>query len=308
VPAQLYLHPQYHFDAQPVLYQQVPAGPFAQYQLQNYNATQPLPYNVTGLNTYGLQLNEAVHGYGTILSGNTDYIQDALLYDGSRETSVLSSAFTSPTAQIWSPILSENEFTISPSDTEYATFTTSPVSAQQEVDFRIDIPFEHITNAGQYTQMAPYEPPTISAMFTSAFPSSPLSTISTMSTISHHDSNWTVPAVPSSSHKAEKTSATSGRSTIAKTERQPRKSTAVGPAFRVHKTTKAVVRKEPKNWELAVVELHEKGWKYEEIQKMIEDQYGEKKALSTLRGTKRNIVVPKELRPRSPKWEDVHVS
>jgi len=35
--------------------------------------------------------------------------------------------------------------------------------------------------------------------------------------------------------------------------------------------------KEPEDLELAVVELHDEGWKYDEIQKMIEDQYGKKK-------------------------------
>jgi len=68
------------------------------------------------------------------------------------------------------------------------------------------------------------------------------------------------------------------------------------------------VKKEPKEWELAVVELKLAGYTYEEIRKMIEEEYGEKKALSSLRGTKRNIVTPKDLRPRSPKWEAMHVS
>lgn len=50
--------------------------------------------------------------------------------------------------------------------------------------------------------------------------------------------------------------------------------------------------KEPKEWRVAIVELHRAGCKYEGIQKTIEDRYGEERVLSMLRGTKRNVIVP----------------
>ena len=47
---------------------------------------------------------------------------------------------------------------------------------------------------------------------------------------------------------------------------------------------------------------------YEQIRNIIAAKYGVHKAISTIRGVKRNVVLPPHLRPRKAEWGPEHVS
>jgi len=90
--------------------------------------------------------------------------------------------------------------------------------------------------------------------------------------------------------------------------RPARRPRAVPASFKIRKNNiinpKAKI---PEAWELEVVALKEKHT-YSQIQRIIAAKYGVQKAISTIRGVKRNVVLPPHLRPRKAEWGPEHVS
>lgn len=311
------------YNSDQLALQHLSAPLYTSYQPFGLVSTQPTPYDVY-YNNYSDVVLDQGYGYAPIYTEQDQSSDLPFLFDGSRESSVLSSAFSAATAQIWSPVSTTADAITSPTPYDYTTFSTSPLSSHQDVAYSmdastvavthcslVDVPMEghvqYVDNTNYQAHAMPYQPPQGIDTSAPTLMSSPLSGISTASTIDMPVFNFTT----TSATRPLKKIPSSGRATPIKS-RSRSTTTVKAPSFRVEKAPKKArsdVEKTPEPWQLAVVAYHATGkYTFKQIQKKIWEEYGVEKAETSLRGTKRNVITPKEHRVRSPLWEDKHVS